>query len=167
MTLFECSEPDSAGASSDPGRPVCRQPPSAAGAPQPLLTLPHPGACTKHRRTWMHACTQTFTCSGVLVCELGTADIRKRNPRRNRFMLQNPHQVNENLVITLMCERYGPLRNSCSVWSYLPVISGEFLQMSHLTWGWIAYIGHFTHFLNHYPNCQVSPVFLSSFLSLL
>lgn len=120
-----------------------------------------------HTRTWIHACTQTFTCSGVLVCELGTADIRKRNQRRNRFMLQNPHQVNENLVITLMCERYGPLRNSCSVWSYLPVISGEFLQMSHLTWGWIAYIGHFTHFLNHYPNCQVSPVFLSSFLSLL
>lgn len=79
-----------------------------------------------HTRTWMHACTQTFTCSGVLVCELGTADIRKRNQRRNRFMLQNPHQVNENLVITLMCERYGPLRNSCSVWSYLPVISGEF-----------------------------------------
>lgn len=117
-----------------------------------------------HMNARMHTCTQTFTCSGVLVCELGTADIRKRNQRRNRFMLQIPHQVNENLVITLMCERYGPLRNSCSIWSYLPVISGEFLQMSHLTWGWIAYIGHFTHFLNHYPNCQVSPVFLSSFL---
>lgn len=67
MTLFECSEPDSAGASSDPGRPVCRQPPSAAGAPQPLLTLPHPGACTKHRRTRAHECTHAHKRSHVLV----------------------------------------------------------------------------------------------------
>lgn len=39
---------DSAGAGCYPGRPVCRQPPSAAGAPQPLLTLPHPGAQHTH-----------------------------------------------------------------------------------------------------------------------
>lgn len=37
---------DPAGAGGDPGRPVCRQPPSAAGTPQPLLPLPHPGTHT-------------------------------------------------------------------------------------------------------------------------
>lgn len=49
--------PDSAGASSDPGRPVCRQPPSAAGAPQPLLPLPHPGT-----HTCTHTCTHSCLC---------------------------------------------------------------------------------------------------------
>lgn len=38
---------DHAGAGRDPGCPVCRQPPSAAGAPQPLLPLPHPGRRTR------------------------------------------------------------------------------------------------------------------------
>lgn len=36
-----CADP--AGAGGDPGRPVCRQPPPAAGTPQPVLPLPHPG----------------------------------------------------------------------------------------------------------------------------
>lgn len=50
---------DSAGAGGDPGRPVCRQPPSAAGAPQPLLTLPHPGTQHTHNLILMqtHLCT--------------------------------------------------------------------------------------------------------------
>lgn len=59
---------DPVGASGDPGRPVCRQPPAAAGAPQSLLPLPHPG---KLARTHMHAQAHMSTHKRTLTYRSG------------------------------------------------------------------------------------------------
>lgn len=64
---------DSAGASGDPGRPVCRQPPSAPGTVEPLLSLSYSGTYT-HTLTdthWQLCWESCFTVSDLRLCVNG------------------------------------------------------------------------------------------------